>query len=49
MKCRYSPPPKDLIFLHRKLAGIFIFLKKLDVKIKLKDYWHYVEGASVHE
>lgn len=49
MKCRYSPPPKDLIFLHRKLAGIFIFIKKLDVKIKLKDYWHYVEGASVHE
>jgi aarF domain-containing kinase len=49
MKCRYSPPPKDLIFLHRKLAGIFIFLKKLDVKIRLKDYWHYVEGASIPE
>jgi aarF domain-containing kinase len=45
LKCRYSPPPKDLLFLHRKLAGIFIFLKKLDVKIKLKDYWHYVEGT----
>jgi hypothetical protein len=31
MKCRYSPPPKDLIFLHRKLAGIFIFLKKMNL------------------
>lgn len=44
-KCRYSPPPKDLLFLHRKLAGIFIFLKRLDVKIRLKDYWSYVEGS----
>lgn len=42
-KCKYSPPPKDLLFLHRKLAGIFIFIKKLEVKIKLKDYWHFVE------
>lgn len=42
-QCKYSPPPKDLLFLHRKLAGIFIFIKKLDVDIKLKDYWKYVE------
>lgn len=44
LKCKYSPPPKDLLFLHRKLAGIFVFIKKLNVKIKLKDYWHYVEA-----
>lgn len=44
-KCRYSPPPKDLLFLHRKLAGIFIFIKKLEVKIRLRDYWTYVEGV----
>jgi predicted unusual protein kinase regulating ubiquinone biosynthesis (AarF/ABC1/UbiB family) len=42
-KCSYSPPPKDLLFLHRKLAGIFIFLKRLDVKIRLRDYWHYID------
>jgi len=42
-RCKYSPPPKDLLFLHRKLAGVFIFIKKMDVKIRLKDYWHYVE------
>lgn len=44
-KCRYTPPPKDLLFLHRKLGGIFIFLKRLNIKIKLKDYWYYVEGS----
>ena len=42
-RCRYTPPPKDLLFLHRKLAFIFIFIRKMDVKIRLKDYWHYVE------
>jgi aarF domain-containing kinase len=42
-KCKYSPPPKDLLFLHRKLAGIFILIRKLEVKIVLKDYWHKIE------
>ncbi|HXH30737.1 MAG TPA: AarF/ABC1/UbiB kinase family protein [Bacteriovoracaceae bacterium] len=42
-KCKHSPPPKDLLFLHRKLAGMFFFIKKLEVKINLKDYWHLVE------
>lgn len=45
-KSKYTPPPKELIFLHRKLGGIFVFIKRLDVKIKLRDYWHYVESAS---
>lgn len=44
-KCRYSPPPKDLLFLHRKLGGVFVFIKRLGVRIRLKDYWGYVEGA----
>ncbi len=45
-KCKFTPPPKELIFLHRKLAGTFIFLKRLDIKIRLKDYWSFVEGAG---
>ncbi len=45
LKCKYSPPPRNLLFLHRKLAGVFTFIKKLDVKIRLKDYWGYVEDA----
>ena len=43
-KCKYSPLPKDLLFLHRKLAGVFILIRKLDVKLVLKDYWHKVEN-----
>lgn len=43
MKCKYSPPPKDLLFLHRKLAGVFILIRKLEVKLVLKDYWYKVE------
>lgn len=43
-KCKYSPPPKDLLFLHRKLAGVFLLIKKLQIKIILKEYWHQIEG-----
>jgi aarF domain-containing kinase len=42
-KSQYTSPPKELVFLHRKLGGIFSFLKKLDVKIKLNEYWHRVD------
>lgn len=42
-KCKYSPPPKDLLFLHRKLAGIFTFIKRLGVPLDLSMYWEYVE------
>jgi aarF domain-containing kinase len=37
--CRHSPPPEKLIFLHRKLGGVFQFLKQLNVEINLHDYW----------
>jgi aarF domain-containing kinase len=43
-KCKYSPPPKDLLFLHRKLAGVFILIRKLEVKLILKDYWYKIEN-----
>ncbi len=35
---KYSAPPKNLIFLHRKLGGIFMLLKKLDVKKDLSPF-----------
>lgn len=41
-KCKYSPPPKDLLFLHRKLAGVFILIRKLEGKLILRDYWYKV-------
>jgi len=36
---RFSPPPRRLMFLHRKLGGIFQLLKRLDLKLDLRPYW----------
>jgi hypothetical protein len=36
---KYSPPPRDLIFLHRKLGGVFQTLKRLGVKLDLQAVW----------
>ena len=36
---RYSPPPRQILFLHRKLGGIFQLLKRLDVSLDLRPYW----------
>jgi len=35
----FSPPPRRLIFLHRKLGGLFQLLKRLDVDLDLAPYW----------
>ena len=35
----YSPPPRRLIFLHRKLGGLFQLAKRLDVELDLAPYW----------
>lgn len=45
-KLKYTPPPHRLIFLHRKLGGIFAILRKLKVKIELKDYWERTVNQS---
>jgi len=37
--CHYTPPPKDIIFLHRKLAGVFVIFRRLNVQVVLKDFW----------
>ena len=36
---KFSPPPRRLLFLHRKLGGIFQLLKRLDVELDLRPYW----------
>ena len=36
---KYSSPPKELIFLHRKFGGVFLILKKLAVKIDTSNYF----------
>lgn len=34
----FTPPPRSLIFLHRKLGGIFQILRRLDVSLDLRPY-----------
>lgn len=38
LELKYSPPPRDLIFLHRKLGGLFQILRRLEVQISLQKY-----------
>jgi aarF domain-containing kinase len=35
----FSPPPRKLLFLHRKLGGIFQLLRRLNVTLDLQPYW----------
>ena len=44
---RFSPPPRHLIFLHRKLGGLFQLLKRLDVELDLSPYWEQMLGGLV--
>jgi aarF domain-containing kinase len=36
---QYSAPPHQILFLHRKLGGIFRLLQSMEVKIDLQEYW----------
>ncbi len=44
---KYSPPPRKILFLHRKLGGIFQLLKKMDVQIDVMPYWNRMVGADI--
>ncbi len=46
---RYSPPPKDLIFLHRKLSGIFYILRQLKIQLSLRRYTDRFEKLAAEE
>ena len=43
---KYSPPPRQIIFLHRKLGGLFALLKRLDVRLDLVPYWERMVGVA---
>jgi aarF domain-containing kinase len=45
-KIRHSPPPHSILFLHRKLGGIFRLLQTLNVSLDLTSYRHSLLGAS---
>lgn len=42
----YSPPPYSIIFLHRKLAGVYSILKSLDVQLDISPYWQMMKDLS---
>ncbi len=43
---KYSPPPRQLLFLHRKLGGIFNMLRKMQVELDLTPYWQKMVGEE---
>ena len=43
----FSPPPYELIFLHRKLAGVYSILKGLDVQLDISEYWQQMKDLSM--
>jgi aarF domain-containing kinase len=43
---KHSPPPPQLLFLHRKLGGIYAMGKALGAKVDLTRYWALVEGRT---
>lgn len=44
---KFSPPPHKLIFLHRKLGGIFAILRKLEVDLDLTEYWKKIVNLEI--
>jgi aarF domain-containing kinase len=45
---KFSPPPHGLVFLHRKLGGVYAILKSLGVAIDVSVYWRrMIESAAL--
>lgn len=42
----FSPPPYEIIFLHRKLVGVFGILRDLNLQIDLTPYWKKVTAKA---
>jgi len=46
---QFSPPPRQILFLHRKLGGVFNLVKSMRVSIDLRPYWEIMTTISVVE
>ncbi len=42
-KMKYSPPPHQLLFLHRKLGGVYGILKRLSIEIDVHEFWNAID------
>ena len=38
-KLKFSPPPHRIVFLHRKLGGVYAILKSLGAQLDVASYW----------
>lgn len=45
-KLKFSPPPHELVFLHRKLGGVYTVLKNLGVTLDVSPYWRKMVEAE---
>lgn len=36
---KFSPPPSRLLFLHRKLGGVYALLRKLEIELDIRPFW----------
>lgn len=43
----YTPPPKDLVFLNRKVGGMFHLLKDAGCCMDMRPYWDRLVGAEI--
>lgn len=43
--CQFSPPPRSILFLHRKLGGLFNLAKAMEARLDLRDYWYRLGHA----
>ena len=42
----YTAPPHSILFLHRKLAGVYSILKTLEANIDISPYWQMMKDLS---
>lgn len=46
---KYSPPPHKILFLHRKLGGVYSVLKGLGVQLDISMYWKQMQDFALEE
>jgi aarF domain-containing kinase len=42
LSLKHTPPPAQILFLHRRLGGTFAMLKKMKVQIDVRPYWERI-------
>lgn len=46
---KFSPPPHKILFLHRKLGGVYSVLKGLGVQLDISMYWKQMQDFAMEE